>query len=111
MKIINFQTPGVLLQSQGDPQRMNLNDSLVYFSLDKLRKDELVKTVHELQSKVKEKSNIKQERSSMSFTEIIKLFCKKLYHVYVSMFTFLSKLTIISLIFRLFSKIKIVRFI
>ena len=33
---------------------LNTNDSILYYSIEKLKKDELVQTVKELQSKVKD---------------------------------------------------------
>jgi len=84
------------------------NESLLLFSIDKLKKDELVKTIKELQSKVKEDdSNLKR----ISFFEIIKLLYKKIYNNYIFIIKILSKLTIISILFKLFSKINLIRII
>jgi hypothetical protein len=93
---------------QGDHPSVNLKNSLLVFSLEKMRKEELIQTVKDLQSKPNlEKSNPR----GLTFIELIKLFYKKIYFIYVSIFTFISKFAIGSLIFGLFSKFKIVRFI
>ncbi len=59
--IINiYNQTGVLfyqgVQFNNDPINES-NDSILLYSIEKLKKDELVKTVKELQSKVKEDNN------------------------------------------------------
>jgi hypothetical protein len=78
---------------------INTNDSILFYSIENLKKDELVKTVKELQSKVKDDKNL-------TFINIIKLFYKKVYQNYIFIIKIFSKLTILSLIFRIFFKIK-----
>lgn len=82
----------------------NTNESILYYSIEKLKKDELVQTVKELQSKVK-------EDKKLTFFDIIKLFYRKVYYNYSFIVKFLSKLTILSIIFKLISKIKLIRVI
>jgi hypothetical protein len=77
----------------------NTNESILFYSIEKLKKDELVQTVKELQSKVK-------DDKKLTFIDIIKLFYKKVYQNYSFIVKFLSKITILSIIFKLISKIK-----
>lgn len=98
---INNQT-GVL-NIQGVHNRLNnltnTNESILYYSIEKLKKDELVQTVKELQSKVK-------DDKSKSLIDIIKLFYRKVYQNYIFIIKILRKLTLFSLFFKLLSKIK-----
>lgn len=82
----------------------NTNESILFYSIEKLKKDELVQTVKELQSKVK-------DDKKLTFIDIIKLFYKKVYQNYSFIVKFLSKITILSIIFKLISKIKWIRVI
>jgi hypothetical protein len=120
--IFNFfklEIPGVQYL-QGDHHSFNGNNSVLFLKLDKLRKDELVETVKDLQSKVREAqlvANVKDlqskvkdnEMESMTITELIKSFFKRLYYIYISITKILMKIAIVSLIFKFVSKIRFIK--
>nr|AWX52936.1 hypothetical protein [Lactarius sp. (in: basidiomycete fungi)] len=106
-KNLTFMTPGVQFL-QGDHQLFHENNSIYLYKLENLKKSELIDKIQEIDSKKHlEKSTI----NKLSLSEIRKLYFKKVIFLLSKMWTFLSKLTIFSIILNVILKFKLIRFI
>lgn len=100
-----FSLSGVQ-NNQGDHYKFNLNESIVYAKWNKFNKSDLIKTLEEFDSK---KLIKKSELNKLSFVELYQVVLSKIIILFKGIIALLSKLTIISFIFRFFSRIKWVK--
>jgi len=104
---LKLETQGVSLL-QGGLLLFNKLNSILFIKLENLKKSELIDKIQEIDSKKHlEKSTI----NKLSLIDITRIYNKKLSILLFKMFTYLSKLTLVSFFIKILFKFKLIRFI